>query len=133
MIDVENEVVGRVYTAVKAQYPDADITSTYVRSPASFPHVFIHQSDAFNDPRYEDTLEDHFETISYEVNVYSNKDNGKKAEVKAIIAVVDDTMRQMNFRRTAMTPVPNLYDSTIYRMVAQYTAVTDGNYFYRRS
>lgn len=133
MIDVENEVVSRVYEAVKAQHPDADVTSTYVREPASFPHVCIYQSDAFNDARYEDTLEDHFETISYEVNVYSNKDNGKKAEVKAIIAVVDDTMRQMNFRRTAMTPVPNMYDSTIYRMVAQYTAVTDGNYFYRRS
>ena len=29
----------------------------------------------------------------------------------------------MGFRRTVLRPIPNLYDATIYRMVARYTGV----------
>ena len=50
------------------------------------------------------------------------------AQAKAI----DEKMFSMNFRRLAFTPVPNLEDATIYRIIARYSAATDGENFYRR-
>jgi hypothetical protein len=69
----------------------------------------------------------------YEVNVYSNKVTGKKSECKAIIALIDREMLALGFVRSTLTPVPNMNDSTIYRMVARYRAtVSSDNKIYRR-
>lgn len=58
----------------------------------------------------------------YEVNVYSNKTSGKKAECRAIAAVIDDILLGLGFTRTMKNPV-SMDDATIYRMVTRYTAV----------
>ena len=70
--------------------------------------------------------------VMFEINVYSNKAEGKKTECKAIMKIIDDVLFSMNFKRQALTPVPNLEDATTYRLVARYRAMTDGTYFYRR-
>lgn len=80
-------------------------------------------------------LEDYKEAMSlvmFEINVYSNKSEGKKTECKSIAKAIDEKMFSMNFRRLAFTPVPNLEDATIYRIIARYSAATDGENFYRR-
>jgi hypothetical protein len=46
--------------------------------------------------------------------------------------VIDDVMFSMNFKRMALTPVPNMEDASIYRLVARYRVMTDGKNFYRR-
>ena len=71
-------------------------------------------------------------TLMYEINIYSNKTTGKKAQCRNIMKVVDDLMYRRNFIRTAMSPVPNLENATIYRIVARYQAETDGTNLYRR-
>jgi hypothetical protein len=68
----------------------------------------------------------------FEINVYSNKAEGKKTECKKIIKEINDALYSMNFRRTAMTPVPNMEDATIYRITARFRVATDGKHFYRR-
>jgi hypothetical protein len=59
--------------------------------------------------------------VVYEVNAYSNKTSGKKAECKAIMAIVDNVMNGLGFTRTAKTPINA--DPARYRLFARYRAV----------
>lgn len=56
----------------------------------------------------------------------------KKTECRSIMKVVDDMMYQRNFRRISLSPIPNMENATIYRLVARYVAITDGTTMYRR-
>lgn len=133
MIDIESQVFTRVSQAVKEKYPTSFVTGEYVKSPSEFPAVSLVEMD--NLP-YEKTMtvnpENHV-TVTYEVNVYSNLVRGKKSECKSICAVIDKEMASMGFVRTSLTPVPNMNDSTIYRMTGRYRAVVSANHtIYRR-
>ena len=70
--------------------------------------------------------------VMFEINVYSNKTEGKKTECKEIMKVIDSVLFKMNFKRISLTPVPNMEDASIYRLVSRYRVATDGHYFYRR-
>ena len=128
MIDIENAVFNRVVVRVQEAFPDIFMTGEYVNSPASFPAVSLVETD--NSTRIE-TIDsgsnENHANVMYEVNVYSNKGTGKKSECKAIIAIIDEEMLAMGFSRSTLTPVPNEYDSTIYRMVARYRAVVSSD------
>lgn len=133
MIDIESEVFTRVFDAVKKEYPTSFVTGEYVKSPSEFPAISLVEMD--NLP-YEKTMtvdpENHV-AVTYEVNVYSNLTKGKKAECKAIVAVVDKVMTTMGFTRIMLNPVPNMDDATIYRMTGRYRAVVSANHtIYRR-
>lgn len=131
MIDCENEVYTRNARVLREKFPGINLAGEYVKAPSSFPHVSITQSDnSAVSERMTGSAE--MTQVMFEINVYSNKTDGKKTECKAIMKVIDDVMFRMNFKRLALTPVPNLEDATIYRMVARYRAMTDGQYFYRR-
>ena len=133
MIDCENEVYTRIATLLRKRFPGIDISSEYVNSAPSFPHVSIVQSDCYPVPGKQDTsLKDNMEVVRFDIDIYSNKTEGKKTECKTIAKAIDDLLYSMNFTRTAMTPVPNMEDATIYRIVARYRVATDGKYFYRR-
>lgn len=133
MIDPENEVYTRLAKMLRDLFPGIDIASEYVKSPPSFPHVSITQSDNYPVPEREDSsLTENMVQVMFEVNVYSNKKTGKKTECKKIIRAVNDLLTGMNFRRLALTPVPNMEDATIYRITARYRVATDGIFFYRR-
>lgn len=131
MIDCENEVYTRVATVLREKFPGIDIAGDYVKAPSSFPHVSITQSDnAVISERMTGSAE--MAQVMFEVNVYSNKAEGKKTECKTIMNEIDKTLFAMNFKRMALTPVPNMEDATIYRLVARYRVATDGKHFYRR-
>ena len=131
MIDCENEVHTRVATVLREKFPGIDIAGDYVKAPSSFPHVSITQSDnAVISGRMTGSAE--MAQVMFEVNVYSNKAEGKKTECKTIMNEIDKTLFAMNFKRLALTPVPNMEDATIYRLVARYRVATDGTHFYRR-
>lgn len=135
MIDIEYAIFNRVAMKVREVFPGIFMmTGEYVRSPSSFPAVSLVEMD--NGTR-TDTIDsgsnENHANVMYEVNVYSNKSAGKKSECKAIIALIDKEMLAIGFSRVTLTPVPNEYDSTIYRMVARYRAsVSDNNTIYRR-
>lgn len=131
MIDCENEVYTRIARVLRDKFPGINIAGEYVNAPSSFPHVSITQSD--NSVVSEQmTGSAEMAQVMFEINIYSNKADGRKTECKAIAKVVDDVMFRMNFKRMALTPIPNMEDATIYRIVARYRAMTDGKYFYRR-
>lgn len=125
MIDVENMVVDAVYQAVKTQYPNAEVTSEYKDIPSSFPCVSIMEEDNYTLKRTQDNdLHEHHANVFYSVNVYSNKKNGKKAEARAIINIVDNTLQSIKFTRTFMSPIKNI-DPSIYRITARYEAIIE--------
>ena len=134
MIDIENAVFSAVAEKVREVYPDIFMTGEYVNSPASFPAVSLVEMDNSTHVETIDSgsAENHA-NVMYEVNVYSNKTAGKKSECKAIIALIDEEMLRMGFSRSTLTPVPNEYDSTIYRMVGRYrAAVSSDSIIFRR-
>ena len=131
MIDCENEVYTRIARVLRDKFPGINIAGEYVNAPSNFPHVSITQSD--NSVVSEQmTGSAEMAQVMFEINIYSNKADGRKTECKSIAKVIDDVMFKMNFKRMALTPIPNMEDATIYRIVARYRVMTDGKYFYRR-
>ena len=131
MIDCENEVYTRIARVLRDKFPGINIAGEYVNAPSSFPHVSITQSDN-SDVSEQMTGSAEMAQVMFEINIYSNKADGRKTECKAIAKVIDDVMFRMNFKRMALTPIPNMEDATIYRIVARYRDMTDVKYFYRR-
>lgn len=134
MIDIETQVYAAVEAVVRAEYPNIFMVGEYVASPTSFPCVsFVETANAvyrngISSSRYENQT-----AVTYEVNVYSNKTSGKKAECKRIIALIDEKMDELGFTRRSLDTIPNLSDASIYRMVGRYRAIVDTNeIIYRR-
>ena len=129
MIDIESTVFNTVATKVREHYPDIYMVGEYVKSPSSFPAVSLVEMD--NSTR-TDTIDsgsnENHANVMYEVEVYSNKTTGKKSECKAIIALIDEEMIALGFSRVTLTPVPNMNDSTIYRMVGRYRATVSSKH-----
>lgn len=134
MIDVESEVYSCVETALKAACPKVFMTGEYVKSPSSFPCVsLVEINNAVYRNSSTNTVEENHIAVTYEVNVYSNKTKGKKAECRTIMSVVDTKLANIGFTRMMLEPVPNMEDATIYRLLGRYRAVVGKDYtIYRR-
>lgn len=134
MIDMENEIFNEVSERVREKYPNIFMTGEYVKSPSSFPCVSLVEADnaTFRNSQTSDGKENHA-AVMYELNVYSNKTKGKKAECKEIVAFIDEILMELNFTRLMLEPVPNQDEATIYRMLGRYRAVISKNKtIYRR-
>lgn len=134
MIDMENEIFNEVSERVRVKFPNIFMTGEYVKSPSSFPCVSLVEADnaTFRNSQTSDGKENHA-AVMYELNVYSNKTKGKKAECKEIVAFIDEILMELNFTRLMLEPVPNQDEATIYRMLGRYRAVISKNKtIYRR-
>lgn len=134
MIDIENEVFNRIATRLREEFNPISVYGEYIKSPAVFPAVIIEErgNSALERTQDSGSVENHAR-LMYEVNVYSNKQSGKKSECKSIFKVIDEEFASMGFTRTLKEPISNLEDATIYRMVGRYTAVVAvGGIIFRR-
>ena len=134
MIDIENQVFDRVAKRVREQFPNIFMVGEYVKSPSSFPAAsLIEMDNSIRVSTVDSGSNENHADVMYEVNVYSNKTTGKKSECKVIMALIDEEMTAMGFVRSTLTPIPNEYDSTIYRMVGRYrAAVSRDHKIFRR-
>ncbi len=124
MIDVEDKVFDTIYKAVIAEYPGAYIASEYVRQPEKFPHIsVIEQYNATHVPAASLSNIDNAADLMYEVNIYTNIEPGKKQQAKQIMAIINEQFSIMGFIRQSPNIVPNLNDSTIYRINIRYERV----------
>lgn len=129
MIDIENEVFDRVAKRVRERFPDIFMVGEYVKSPPSLPASSLMEVDNSTRTSTVDSgSNENHANVMYEANTYSNKKTGKKTECKAIMALIDEEMLAMGFERVTLTPVPNEYDSTIYRMVGRYRATVSSDH-----
>ena len=134
MIDAENEIFTMVAAAVRAQFPGIFVTGEHVSAPPSFPCLSLVEIDnaTYRNTKTQSSEENHA-AVSYELQVFSNKKSGKKAECKKIAAFVDDLLQHYNFNRMMLQPISNLADNTIYRMLGRYRAIIGKDHtIYRR-
>ena len=134
MIDIEKDIFNIVAKAVRNVYPNIYISGEYVKSPPTFPAVSLVEMDnsVYTRTQSSDNVENHAD-LMYELNVYSNKQSGKKSECKAIASLIDNELATLGFSRTMLQPIPNMDDATIYRMTGRYRAVASNDKkIYRR-
>lgn len=132
MIDCENEVYSMIAARLRRENSLINVSSVYLDTPSSFPHVSVEMKDNAIMAKTMDSGDYEVSIVTFEINIYSNKEEGRKTEAKKIARVIDDLLKPYNFRRLALTPVPNMEDNSIYRIVARYRVATDGKNFYRR-
>lgn len=130
MIDCEYEVYTRISHRLKKHFKKISVSGEYIASPPMFPHVSIVQTDSRTHVLSRDSGGEHHTQPEFEINVYSKKEGHRKEECKEIINIINDVMLEMNMRRTSLSPVVNLLDANIYRIVARYSGLVSENYFY---
>lgn len=130
---IENDVFTAVYNKIVTVYGENKVyvTGEYTPTPPSFPCVFVYEADNFN-TGFDGCNHEIKTGVMYVVEVYSNKQNGKKSEAKSIMETVDSVLTPLGFTRTMMQQIPNLSDATIFRLNARYTAAVIDNVIYRR-
>jgi hypothetical protein len=134
VIDIETEIFNAIAQRLRVKYQNIFVTGEYVKAPPSFPCVSLFEVDnvVHRSTRTNSNIEN-FATVSYEINIYSNKLKGKKSECKEIATIIDDEFMKMGFTRTMLNPIPNEQDATVYRMVGRYRAiVSKQKVIYRR-
>lgn len=133
MVDIESQIFTALASEIRKKFKGAMVSGEYVAAPSKFPYVSIVEQDNYISSENLDSSDaEQLASVLYEVNVYSNKTAAKKTECRKIMDLVDRMLYSMNFTRISMHPVPNMENATIYRLVARYTAKTDGKTIYRR-
>lgn len=123
MIDIETDVFSAVAGVLRATYSGIFVSGEYTAAPASLPAATIAEMDNSVYRKMRTTAIENAAQLMYEVNVYSNKVGYKKIEAKAIMSTIDREFARLGFTRTMCSPVSNLQDATIFRLVARYEAV----------
>ena len=144
MIDIENKVFKIIYDAVMALDSTIYVTSESSNAPPSFPAVYVEQIDNYTPPQFRvSSHEAMYAAVVFDVEVYSNKPSGKKAEAKSILTVIDDALMAAGLRRT-MSNYTDLTDNrnssvsnrnqSIIRLLGRYECLADagGNIYARR-
>lgn len=134
MIDVESAIFSEIATALRDAFDDIYVAGEYVAQPPRFPAVLLVEMDNTVYPSGRDSGGiENYADVMYQVDVFSNRVRGKKAECKAIISLIDSEFARLGFTRSFLNPVQNMNDATIYRMTGRYRAVVGkDNYVYRR-
>ena len=134
MIDFENEIFTAVATEVRSKHTGAKIKGEYVRSPAEFPTVALSEIENVNVANLIDSShKEKYAGLGYRLQVFSNKEGGKKAEAKEIFKTADTILCGMGFHRVSYSTTPEIYNSTIFSITATYEGIIDVNgVIYRR-
>ena len=135
MLDFNNEIFTNVAKSVRENHVGTTVIGEYIRKPSKFPTVTLDEIQNVMVDRLEDSSnEEKFAGVAYRLQVFSNKQNEKKSEARAIFATADAEMRRMGFRRVSYTTTPEIYKSTVYEITATYEAIVswDGFVYVRR-
>ena len=133
MIDLESDIFSYVANALREEFPGVFVSGEYVETPARFPAVTIVEADNRVLTRMRTEEIENAASSMFEINIYSNRASGKKAEAKAIANAVDEKMASIGYTRSFREQIPNLKDATIYRIVCRYEAVIDKNFMIYQS
>lgn len=124
MIDVEVDVFNYVYTYVSSLVPTGNFTSQFNPSPSSLPFATLIEMDNSTDVQMRSSSDtEDYAILMYEANVYAED----KTTCRSVMNALDNAMIQLGFTRISMQFVPNLADTTLFRLTARYRAAADGN------
>lgn len=124
MLDFQNEIFTAVATEVRSSHEGIAVTGEYTRTPSKFPTLTLDEvANVTVGELVDSSNEEKFAGVTYRLQVFSNKNGGKKAEAREIFATADSVMRRLGFRRITYSTTPEIYDSTIYSITATYEAI----------
>ena len=137
MIDVEYKIFKIIYDAVQAYDNTIYVTAETSTAPPSFPAVYVEQIDSYDPPQFRvSSREEQYAAVTTNVEVYSNKPSGKKAEAKSIFTVIDNALRAAGLSRTTSNYI-DLTDNrnssvsnrnqSIIRLLGRYECLADKN------
>lgn len=122
-----------IATALREQFNGIYVTGEYVDAPPQFPAVSIIEADNYLDyEKASSKANEEYSIVMYEVEVFTNLKSGKQMQAREILEFIDAILYDLNFIRLSAMPVPNMANTSIYRLVARYRAETDGTTLYRR-
>ncbi len=125
MIDIEKLVYTTVHDAIKAEYPNCTISDEPPELAAKFPHVTIRETGNRTYAKTQDNdPTEHHAKVVYDIDVYSDKQNGRKKVCKAILDIADRKMQEMLFTRVLKNELPTI-NRTIMRLKGRYEAVVE--------
>ena len=128
MFRIEREIFTKTANAVLADYPTCRIVNAFIYAPDNFPCVAIVFSDDGMTYKMRDSSKaDNFRDISITIDVFSNKQDGKKTEAEDIMQTVIDTLIPYNFTMVSCKPASNINNASNYRITATFTATVDKN------
>lgn len=131
MIDFSNEIFSTVAESLRSAFPGIIVKGEYVDIPSQFPTVTI--DEIRNIPFSVDGAKvNKYASVTYRVQVFSNKEDGKRAEARKIYSHVDELLQQYNMRCESLATTPTIYNAEIYSITANHSGVVgrDG-VFYR--
>lgn len=129
---LQAKIFDPIAKALRAEFDGIYVTGEYVNAPPKFPTVSIIEADNYIDAEsVSSKADEEYSIVMYEVEVFTNSEQ-KVTQAREILSFIDAILYDLNFTRLSMTPVPNMANTSIYRLVARYRAETDGNILYRR-
>ena len=134
MIDIYDEVFAIVREAAVGVEPNAVVQDAYVPFTAAFPCVTVQEIDNNTSTHVIGSRDkENAARITYQIEVFSNLQDGKRSECRKIMSAISDALILRNFDRILMNAVPNYTDASIYRLTARFQVIADPqNKTYRR-
>jgi hypothetical protein len=126
VIDFSNEIFNTVAKHLRSLYKGIQVKGEYVATPAKFPTVTI--DEISNIPVELDSAKTNkYADVLYRVQVFSNKENGKRAEAREIYKSVDEKMMELGLFAKSYTSTPTIYNSEVYTITATFGGVIGEN------
>ena len=129
IIDIFNEV----YSKLKTELSDVTVLPSYPTGDVTFPIVTIQELSNVADTFTRDTSGNFTSSVTYEVNIFSNKtnSNSESREIRNKIELI--LGKGYGMGRNYSNETPNFLDSNIYRYTMRYSFTIDNNKkIYRR-
>ena len=124
MIDKSSEIFNAVATDLRSLYPGIKVVGEYVATPTVFPTVTLDEIQ--NIPVHLDSAsENKFAEVVYRVQVFSNSQEGKRAQARSIYGALDAKMQALGLLAVSYSTTPAIYNSEIYSITATYRGVID--------
>ena len=123
MIDIENLVFNTVFDAVASVRSTVPVSKGYIEQNAVYPCIVLRETNnvAYDNSATDDCSENHAR-VTYQVDIYSDKEDTARSECRDLLNLVDGIMQGMKFRRTYMSEPMNISRS-VYRQYARYTVI----------
>lgn len=134
MIDIYDRVFGTVYRAAKGANGNVTVQDAYIGEPPSFPLVTVQETDNSTASHIiGNRTTENAARVTYQIEVYSNANDTRRSECRAIMAAISDALIASNFDRELLYATPNYADATVYRLTARFRTIADtNNNTYRR-
>lgn len=122
IIEIENYILQQLKSAL----PSYSVLHEYPNtSNITFPIIVLNEiRNTIDDYTRDSSHIDNYSNITYDINIFSNKESGRKEQCRSIAQSVDNIMVSLGFSRQMGQEIPN-YDTTIFRYYLRYEGKVD--------